>query len=67
MEEEKIMEFDFEVGDIVTLNGNTGEVLEIRETPVEKIVKLKVSDTKVALVRFVKRSSVPGLNTMRLE
>lgn len=67
MEEEKIMELEFEVGDTVTLNGITGEVLEIRETPVEKIVKLQVNDTKVALVRFVKRSSVPGLGTMRLE
>lgn len=61
------MELEFEVGDTVTLNGITGEVLEIRETPVEKIVKLQVNDTKVALVRYVKRSSVPGLGTMRLE
>jgi hypothetical protein len=61
------MELEFEVGNVVTLNGNTGEVLEIRETPAEKIVKLKVSESKVALVRYVKRSTVPGLGTMRLE
>lgn len=58
---------DYEIGETVTLNGVTGVVLEVRETPVEKIVKLQVGDSKVALVRFVKRSSVPGLNSMRLE
>jgi hypothetical protein len=58
---------EYTVGEVATVNNITGTIAEVRETDNERLVKMETDTGKIIIFRFVKRSTVPGLNTMRLE
>ena len=58
---------EYTVGEVATVNNITGPIAEVRETDSERLVKMETDTGKIIIFRFVKRSTVPGLNTMRLE
>jgi hypothetical protein len=58
---------EYTVGEVATVNNITGTIAEVRETDSERLVKMETDTGKIIIFRFVKRSTVPGLNTMRLE
>ena len=58
---------EYTVGETATINNITGTIAEVRETDMERLVKMETDTGKIIIFRFVKRSTVPGLNTMRLE
>lgn len=51
-------------GDLVTISGHTGTVLDIVETETQQTVKLELKDGRVAT--FVYTRNVKGLDGMRL-
>lgn len=54
-----------EIGEVVTVNGVTGKLIEIIELETEKRLKLKIDTNKIAIVTYHKASQ-QGLGTMRL-
>jgi hypothetical protein len=66
MEEGKIME-DYKVGDKATINNVSGTITDVRETDMERLVKMETDNNKVVVFRFVKREFRPGLNELRLK
>lgn len=57
---------EYEVGQKTTINGVEGTVIEVRETDMERLVKMETDLGKVVIFRFVKREFRPGLNELRL-
>lgn len=57
---------EYTVGQTVTISNVTGEVIEVRETDMERLVKVETDAGKVVIFRFVKREFRPGLNELRL-
>lgn len=57
---------EYVVGEVATINGITGTVTDVRETDMERLVRLETDNNKVLVFRFVKREFRPGLNELRL-
>jgi hypothetical protein len=57
---------DYEVGQKTTINNVEGTIIEVRETDMERLVKMETDQGKVVIFRFVKREFRPGLNELRL-
>jgi hypothetical protein len=57
---------DYEVGQKTTINNVEGTIIEVRETDMERLVKMETDLGKVVIFRFVKREFRPGLNELRL-
>lgn len=54
-----------EIGEVVTVNGVTGKLLEIIELENEKRLKIEVDTDKIAIITY-HRPNPQGLGTMRL-
>ena len=57
---------DYEVGQKATINNVEGTIIDVRETDMERLVKMETDLGKVVIFRFVKREFRPGLNELRL-
>jgi hypothetical protein len=57
---------EYEVGQKATINAISGTIIEVRETDMERLVKMETDLGKVVIFRFVKREFRPGLNELRL-
>lgn len=57
---------EYVVGEVATINGITGTITDVRETDMERLVRLETDNNKVLVFRFVKREFRPGLNELRL-
>jgi hypothetical protein len=57
---------DYQVGQKTTINNVEGTIIEVRETDMERLVKMETDLGKVVIFRFVKREFRPGLNELRL-
>ena len=57
---------EYTVGGVATINGITGTIVDVRETDMERLVKMETDTNKVLVFRFVKREFRPGLNELRL-
>jgi hypothetical protein len=57
---------EYEVGQKTTINSIAGTIIEVRETDMERLVKMETDLGKVIIFRFVKREFRPGLNELRL-
>jgi hypothetical protein len=60
------MQDEYEVGQKATINAISGTIIEVRETDMERLVKMETDLGKVVIFRFVKREFRPGLNELRL-
>lgn len=58
---------EYEVGQKATINAIAGTIIEVRETDMERLVKMETDLGKVIIFRFVKREFRPGLNELRLK
>jgi hypothetical protein len=58
---------DYKVGDKATINNVSGTITDVRETDMERLVKMETDNNKVVVFRFVKREFRPGLNELRLK
>jgi hypothetical protein len=57
---------EYEVGQKVTIHTVSGTIVEVRETDMERLVKMETDSGKIVVFRFVKREFRPGLNELRL-
>lgn len=57
---------EYTVGETATINGITGTIVDVRETDMERLVKMETDQGKTVVFRFVKREFRPGLNELRL-
>lgn len=57
---------EYEVGQKTTINSIAGTIIEVRETDMERLVKMETDLGKVIIFRFVKREFRAGLNELRL-
>lgn len=53
-------------GDLVTIAGNTGTVLEVVETETEQRVKLELKDGRIATYIYTRQIASNALDGMRL-
>jgi len=58
---------EYTVGETATINNITGTIAEVRETDMERLVKMQTDTGKTIVFRFVKREFRPGLNELRLK
>lgn len=55
-----------EIGQIATVGGVTGTVLEIIETETERKVKLETEEGKIAILTYFRAGAAGALGTMKL-
>ena len=54
-----------QIGEMVTVNGVTGKLLEVIELASEKKIKIETDGKNVAIITYY-RPATAGLNTMKL-